>query len=284
MKLTKRKGFNFFRSYYDVYNELENDSDKVAFIEALLDRQFLGVKPEGLKGMAKFAYISQTNSIDSQVQGYNDRQISLKRPTLGSFATPPQGLNNHPPQGGIEPPPQQVQGKVQGKEKVQDVDKNIFYSFDKLSITVEDHKKLLENYTEDQIQTIYDSIQNHKNNKNYKSLYLTALNWLKRDNKNNGGEKLPLLALASDYQANNFEQIKIIKKILDFDSDIVFGDILYAFVIESNGKGIQTKTKTEFSEDFYKWATSKWFDIDSKIQIAKSAYLTKQNNDRESNL
>ena len=27
MKLTKRKGFNFFRSYYDVYNEL-NDKDK----------------------------------------------------------------------------------------------------------------------------------------------------------------------------------------------------------------------------------------------------------------
>ena len=54
MKLTKRKGFNFFRSYYDVYNEL-NDKDKVQFMDALLDRQFLGVKPHDLKGMAKFA-------------------------------------------------------------------------------------------------------------------------------------------------------------------------------------------------------------------------------------
>ena len=44
MKLTKRKGFNFFRSYYDVYNEL-GDKDKVAFMDALLDRQFLGKKP-----------------------------------------------------------------------------------------------------------------------------------------------------------------------------------------------------------------------------------------------
>jgi SRSO17 transposase len=70
IKLTKRKGFNFFRSYYDVYNELETDKDKVAFIEALLDRQFLGIKPTNLTGMAKFAYISQTNSIDSQVKGY----------------------------------------------------------------------------------------------------------------------------------------------------------------------------------------------------------------------
>jgi len=40
IKLTKRKGFNFFRSYYDVYNELETIEDKVAFIDALLDHQF----------------------------------------------------------------------------------------------------------------------------------------------------------------------------------------------------------------------------------------------------
>ena len=48
MKLTKRKGFNFFRSYYDVYNELETDSDKISFINALLDRQFLGIKPQSV--------------------------------------------------------------------------------------------------------------------------------------------------------------------------------------------------------------------------------------------
>ena len=47
IKLTKRKGFNFFRSYYDVYNELSS-KDKVAFMDALLDRQFLGVKPKTL--------------------------------------------------------------------------------------------------------------------------------------------------------------------------------------------------------------------------------------------
>jgi len=77
IKLTKRKGFNFFRSYYDVYNELETDADKVAFIDALLDRQFLGIKPTNLKGMAKFAYISQTNSIDSQVKGYEDKTKTI---------------------------------------------------------------------------------------------------------------------------------------------------------------------------------------------------------------
>lgn len=104
IKLTKRKGFNFFRSYYDVYNELETNEDKIAFIDALLDRQFLGVKPENLKGMAKFAYISQTNSIDSQVKGYEDKTGVKLYPT-------------EPPTVGVSEPPAE---QVEVKEKVQE--------------------------------------------------------------------------------------------------------------------------------------------------------------------
>jgi len=48
-----------------------------------LNRQFLGVKPTDLKGMAKFAYISQTNSIDSQVKGYEDKTKTILTPTVG---------------------------------------------------------------------------------------------------------------------------------------------------------------------------------------------------------
>jgi len=112
MKLTKRKGFNFFRSYFDVYNELEKDSDKVAFIDALLGRQFLGVKPENLKGMAKFAYISQTNSIDSQVRGYEDKTRTKLNPLEVNNYTPSVGGSV----GGKVTPPLQVEEKE--KEKV----------------------------------------------------------------------------------------------------------------------------------------------------------------------
>lgn len=116
MKLTKRKGFNFFRSYYDVYNELD-DKDKLQFIGALLDRQFLGVKPDNLTGMAKFAYISQVNSIDSQVKGFEDK--------TGIILTPNGHPTEPPTHGGNKPPTQQVEGKgeVKGKEK----DKNIIF-------------------------------------------------------------------------------------------------------------------------------------------------------------
>ena len=113
VKNTKRKGFNFFRSYFDVYNEL-SDKDKVQFMDALLDRQFLGVKPEELTGMAKFAYISQTNSIDSQVKGYEDK-TGTKLSIDGGLPTPTIGGCY----GGTDTPSLQVQVEVQEKEKVE---------------------------------------------------------------------------------------------------------------------------------------------------------------------
>jgi hypothetical protein len=123
MKLTKRKGFNFFRSYYDVYNELETDKDKIAFIDALLDRQFLGIKPINLKGMAKFAYISQTNSIDSQVKGYEDKtKTNLDgTPYYVDFLPPTEPPTEPPTHGGNLPPTEQEKEKVQEKEKEQSI-------------------------------------------------------------------------------------------------------------------------------------------------------------------
>jgi hypothetical protein len=114
-KKTKRKGFNFFRSYYDVYNELEKDSDKLAFIGALLDRQFLGVQPDELKGMARFAWISQVNSIDSQVKGYEDKT----------------GVKLTPCQGGVNTPTEQEKEKGQVQEEVKEQDVVVKFSFRK---------------------------------------------------------------------------------------------------------------------------------------------------------
>ena len=73
IKKTKRKGFNFYRSYFDVYNMLETDKDKAQFIDALLNKQFLGREPKELKGMVNFAWISQFNNIDDQVKGWESK-------------------------------------------------------------------------------------------------------------------------------------------------------------------------------------------------------------------
>lgn len=76
-----RKAFNFYRSYFDVFKEL-SDKDKLAFITALLERQFEGKEPN-LSGMANFAYLSQKFNIDSQVAGYETKTKEKLTPTVG---------------------------------------------------------------------------------------------------------------------------------------------------------------------------------------------------------
>lgn len=70
-----RKGFNFYRSYWEVANEL-NDKDRLAFYDALLKKQFTNIDSE-LNGMVKFAYLSQKHSIDKQIDGYVNKTIQL---------------------------------------------------------------------------------------------------------------------------------------------------------------------------------------------------------------
>lgn len=101
-----RKAFNFYRSYWDVANEL-NDKDRLAFYDALLTRQFTGEEIE-LKGLVKFAYLSQKHSIDKQVKGYEDKtkqkiNTPIKDPTQGGTV------------GGLVDP--SVQEKEKEKEK-----------------------------------------------------------------------------------------------------------------------------------------------------------------------
>ena len=114
MKKTYRKGFNFFRSYFDVCNELP-DKARLEFLDALLKKQFLGEEPTSLTGMAKFAWISQIHSIDSQVKGYETKtNTKLSDPSQAPTVAP------------TLPPSVQVQekGEVQGegeeKEKVKE--------------------------------------------------------------------------------------------------------------------------------------------------------------------
>jgi hypothetical protein len=92
-KMKERKAFNFYRSYYEMVMELEDDSDKLDFLMALITKQFEDIEPS-LKGMASFAYKSQRHSIDAQVEGYKNK-IKNK---------PNQPPTQPPTEGGIEPP------------------------------------------------------------------------------------------------------------------------------------------------------------------------------------
>ena len=165
--MAERKAFNFYRSYWDVANEL-NDKDRLAFYDALLTRQFTGKEIE-LTGISKFAYISQKHSIDAQIKGYEDKtkqkiNIPIEDPTQGGT------------QGGIEAPKVQEKEKEKEKEKEQSIAFQALLEYINLSFgrnfrvmnnsIKEKYRSLLkQGYTKQQIT---DSINNCKNNEYHK--------------------------------------------------------------------------------------------------------------------
>ena len=105
-----RKAFNFYRSYWEVANEL-SDSERLKFYDALLTKQFTG-EETNLTGMVKFAYLSQKHSIDRQVKGYQDKTNNpLAHPLVGGK----QGASVHP--SVQEEEKEKEEGKEEVKEK-----------------------------------------------------------------------------------------------------------------------------------------------------------------------
>ena len=69
------------------------------------------------------------------------------------------------------------------KERKEEKEEVIYRKFNHLKITIKDFERLNEIYDKDDIDMVLNNIENYKNNKNYTSLYLTSLNWLKKDYK-----------------------------------------------------------------------------------------------------
>jgi hypothetical protein len=65
--------------------------------------------------------------------------------------------------------------------------KDIYKSFVHLSITNDEVKKLLEKHTVTQIDNVLNDIENYKGNTKYKSLYLTAVKWLQKNQPTSEG-------------------------------------------------------------------------------------------------
>jgi len=138
-----REGFNFYRSYWDVANEL-NDKDRLAFYDALMKRQFTGIETD-LEGMSKFAYLSQKHSIDRQVKGYEDK-------TKKTLLNPNQDPNQDPTQGGRQGgsvhPSLQVKEKEKVKEKLINIEERKLKFADAL-------KPFLDEYGRDMLNDFY---------------------------------------------------------------------------------------------------------------------------------
>jgi len=97
---------------------------------------------------------------------YNDNRTTNKPHTE---PTPNQERTSDEPT-----PNQNKESKELNKEN------NIYRQFAHLSLSFAEFEKLQDKYSKDQIDDVLDAIENHRDNKKYTSMYLTALNWLKK--------------------------------------------------------------------------------------------------------
>jgi uncharacterized phage protein (TIGR02220 family) len=118
-KLTKRKAFNFLRSYYDVLNELNDDKDKLSYLLAIMDKSFLDENPQGLSFLANLCYESQRHSIESSVNGWKRAE---KTDLLGNPITTIETTPMTTPTTTSPTTPKEEEEKEEEKEKEQLID------------------------------------------------------------------------------------------------------------------------------------------------------------------
>lgn len=140
----ERKAFNFYRSYYDILQELP-DADKLQFLLALIEMQFNETEPTNLTGLAKFAFISQRHSIIKQIEGYK-AGINGGRPLGGGL----KGANNQPQKG------KSNQGQEKEKEKEEEEVK------EKEEMSIFNEFRVLYQGTKRGLQTEFGVFKKHK--------------------------------------------------------------------------------------------------------------------------
>lgn len=72
---------------------------------------------------------------------------------------------------------------IEEEEERKEEKEEIYRAFKHLKLTLDEFYKLDEIYLKEDIDSVLDKIENYKLNNKYTSLYLTSLNWLKKEYK-----------------------------------------------------------------------------------------------------
>lgn len=153
-----------------------------------------------LNDLVDFGFIEMIEISKNQ---YSSNIIAIVKNTKATTKALDKALQKHSTK--------QSQSIVSINKQITKNNKQVYKYFSHLSITQNEiDKLLLDGYTKTQIDNTLESIENYAGNKKYKSLYLTAKNWLSKEPKQQMQEtKEPQLRDFWDYQTYEKECIRL---------------------------------------------------------------------------
>jgi hypothetical protein len=158
-----RDSFIFYRSFYEATQYLEKEQ-KADLFDAI-SNYALNQEQVKLDNVCSALFSLIKPQLDANYSKYlNGKKKAKKSKPVAKISKPLTNVN------------------VNDNDNVNVND--IYMSFAHLRLSTTEFNKLSETYTKDQIDYMIGQIKNYKKNKNYSSLYLTLLSWLKKEHKN----------------------------------------------------------------------------------------------------
>jgi hypothetical protein len=184
-----KKSFVLYADYIEIFEELDDvDAGQLA---KHIFRYVNDKNPETDNPMVKVSFISIKQQLKRDLKKWEDfkekqsengkkggRPLKKQKPKNPSLSEESQKSLNVTVT---------VNDTVTDTVNVSSIEENkIYRAFAHLKISVGEYDQLKEKYYEEDIEDILNRIQNYRNINKYTSLYLTALNWLKKDKRQRG--------------------------------------------------------------------------------------------------
>lgn len=249
-KDTKRQGFNFLRSYFDVLNEIPENEDKLAFLLAVINKQFCDEDPKDLNLIVKLSYESQRHAIEKSVKGYKDKKKTdlLGNPLRDPKQDPCQGGTEGPKQGPCQQEQEKGKEEEQEQEEVKEkpnVEKKLF------SPEVINTTRRLTSFFDDSLKPDTPKKEN---------LWLDTVDKLNRIDKLPFEliEKITEAARNDDFWSSNFLSVTKLRK-KNKDGVPYFKQFYFKFLHNGNnkpnskqGRGVTEQELAEILDDHFK--------------------------------
>lgn len=176
---TDKKSFLLYCDIIHTVNKLSDEQAGKLFKHILAYVNDLNPEPEDILTEIAFEPIKQSLKRDL----VNYEKICERNRINGAKGGRPKNPKETEKTHSVLKKPKKADSDSDSDSDNDNDNKNIYRRFAHLSLSEADYIKLNKDYTKQQIDRILDSIENFANNKKYKSLYLTAKNWLKDEPK-----------------------------------------------------------------------------------------------------